>query len=60
MTRKHFIQLANVFINNPRVYFDEEFFLSDLMDMCEAANSNFDRDKFTSFIESHIDKAEEL
>jgi len=30
------------------------------MDMCENANSNFDRDKFTSFIESHIDKAEEV
>ena len=28
------------------IYFDEEFFMSDLMDMCEESNSNFDKDKF--------------
>ena len=60
MTRKHFIQLADVIINNPRIYYDEEFFISDLMDMCEEANNNFDKKKFTQYIEKNIDQAEEL
>ena len=60
MTRKHFIQLANVIINNPRIYFDEEFFMSDLMDMCEESNSNFDKDKFIKYIENGIDSDTEF
>lgn len=59
MTRKHFIQLANVIINHPDIYFDKEFFIEDLMDMCEKANGHFDRDKFIKYIENGIDSDNE-
>ncbi len=62
MTRKHFIQLANVIINNPHIYKDEEFFMSDLIDMCAGFNTSFDKDKFINYIETniYINEAEEV
>jgi len=60
MTRKHFIQLANVIINHPRIYFDEEFFMSDLIDMCKESNNNFNEDKFIKYIENGIDSDNEF
>ena len=60
MTRKHFIQLADIIINHPNIYFDEEFFMSDLMDMCEEFNPSFDKDKFIKYIKNGIDSDNEF
>ena len=60
MTKKHFIQLANVIINHPDIYFDKEFFMSDLIDMCKESNPNFDEDKFIKYIENGIDSDNEV